>query len=125
MASVAEIKEGLLADQGKAVEAYNAALSAVSAVSSLAAWVLGGLGLLVALVAILGWWNIYRTAKVKSSEVAKKAANAYLLSDEFAKLLDQKVAEAVAERVRVVDATGDLSPDEDDEDPFPDIEEVK
>lgn len=113
MASVAEIKAALLADQEAARQAFDLAVSSISTVSSVASWTITALGVVAALVAIFGWVAIDKGAK----RVVNQVASHYLSSDKFSKMLEQKVAEAVAQRERSMVAIEDDTTDDDD--PFP------
>lgn len=121
MASVAEIKEALLADQQRAAEAYEVALQSIGAVTSLASWTLGILGVVLGLVALFGWAVISKVATSRAKELAGQKVSAYLISDEFAKILDQRVVAAMAARDRAKAATRDVTVD--DADPFPPAKE--
>lgn len=116
MASVLEIKQELLTDQEAAQQAFQLAVSSISTVSSIASWTLTALGVLVAVIAIFGFAIIVKAARYQARAVANEVVTHYLSSDAFSRMLEQKVAESLAERDRSMVAKDD---NVDDADPFP------
>lgn len=117
MASVAEIKTALLADQVAAQKAYELSTSAIGTVSSVASWTITALGVLVAIIAIFGWAVIAKASKAAAKKVAHDNVHAYLKSDEFIRLLDDKVEKALINKSIQGYVSG--NDDIDDVDPFP------
>ncbi len=121
MASVSEIKNGLLERQDDAIEATATAISAIDTLLNMSMWVLAVLGIIIALIAFFGYVAIRGAAVDTAKKVEKRSIDDYIKGDDFLDQLDNAVRDEVKERVKdkIILAHLKEEVEGDEPDPFP------
>lgn len=127
LATVQELKDGLLAEQSRTVEVADSAIAAIDTILNLSTYVLTILGVIIALLAIFGYAFIASSARKAAKEVATDAMNSYIKSQEFGDRMQGAVESEVKRRManKFIVANITEEPDCDEPDPFPSAEEAK
>ena len=127
MATVQELKDGLLAEQSRTVEVADSAIAAIDTILNLSTYVLTILGVIIALLAIFGYAFIASSARKAAREVATDAMDSYIKGQEFADRVQGAVESEVKRRManKFIVANITEEPDGDEPDPFPSAEEAK
>lgn len=127
LATVQELKDGLLAEQSRTVEVADSAIAAIDTILNLSTYVLTILGVIIALLAIFGYAFIASSARKAAKEVATDAMNSYIKSQEFGDRMQGAVESEVKRRManKFIVANITEEPDGDEPDPFPSAEEAK
>lgn len=127
MATVQELKDGLLAEQSRTVEVADSAIAAIDTILNLSTYVLTILGVVIALLAIFGYAFIASSAQKAAKKVATGAMDSYIKSQEFADRMQGAVEAEVKRRManKFIVANITEEPDGDEPDPFPSAEEAK
>jgi hypothetical protein len=127
LATVQELKDGLLAEQSKTVEVADSAIAAIDTILNLSTYVLTILGVIIALLAIFGYAFIASSARKAAKEVATDAMDSYIKSQEFADRMQGAVESEVKRRMANKFIVANLTEEQDggEPDPFPSAEEAK
>lgn len=121
MASVNDVKQALLAEQQRAMDVADRAVSAIDTLLNLSMWTLGVLALVLAFIAVFGWTVIYNAARSRAERVANERLDSYLKGKAFKDELDRKVSRVVKEKLdnRLILANISEDTERDESDPFP------
>lgn len=100
LATAAQIEPSKV-EQSHIDQALNASETAISAIDTLlniSTWTLGVLAILLAVIGIVGWGVIRAACIGASKQIANKRFDAYIETEAFQKLVQDRIAKSVEER---------------------------
>ena len=123
---VSDLPQAIMPDHDH--EIADTALSAISTLLNVSMWTLGILAIVLAIVAIFGWGAIKSACTKVVTQKSEEKLQEHLNSDEFKKLLEDKIQKSVDKRwqstVVVRQLTAPAKGDG-EENPFPEPEKKK
>lgn len=106
----------------QALRASDTAISAIDTILNISMWTLAILAILLAVIGIVGWGVIRSACGSIAKQIANKRFDAYIETDEFRGLVEDRIAQSVKERWQnavVVTMLQEDKPEAGDRSPFP------